>query len=150
VDAIQRTVVTGLSPELDVVPLEVFEKEQRRMTGGQGQPPHFSQEACAAVGRAVGAAYVLTIDLSRTGYLYTAHAQLVSTASAAISMDFRSGYYRPEIEAADRGERIARKAVSKIALLAAPQDAIGPSGTSTLTVSVTERISEAPARRPIW
>jgi hypothetical protein len=143
VDIIQRTLVTNMSSELDIVPLDVFEKEQRRTTGGRGQPARFAPEGYAAAGRAVGASFVLIIDLSRAGYLYTAHAQLVSTTSAAISMDFRSGYYRPAIEAADRGARIARKTVAKISLLAAAQHAIGASGTSTLTVSLTQKVSEA-------
>jgi hypothetical protein len=116
-DTIQRSLSTALGGQVDLVDVSAFEDVQRKTTGGRGQPDRFSKEGFAAAGKEVGAAYVLTVEIVRTGYLYTAHALLVNTASAAIQMDFRSGYYRPPSEAADRGERIARTTLAKITTL---------------------------------
>ena len=76
-----------------------------------------SIEGLAKAGRAAGAQYVLLVDVSVKKWLYTAHAQLINTATGEIQMDFRSGFYKPKKEAADRGRRIAKTTLNKIAKL---------------------------------
>lgn len=73
--------------------------------------------ALAEAGRAVRADYVLSVELIREGWLYTARATLVKAATAEVQMDFRSGFYKPETEATDRGIRIGRKAIEKLRFL---------------------------------
>lgn len=127
---LQQSLVKALAPALDLVQPEAFEAIQRKTTGGRGQPARLSPEGLAAAGRQAGAAYVFTVEIVKRGYLYTAHAELIETStSAALRMDFRSGYYRPASEAADRGERIAKKTVEKIALLLAPPPAVRTSSS---------------------
>ena len=128
---LQQSLVRALAPALELVQPEAFEAIQRKTTGGRGQPARLSPEGLAAAGRQAGAAYVFTVEIVKRGYLYTAHAELIETStSAALRMDFRSGYYRPASEAADRGERIAKKTVEKIALLLAPPPPVRTSSSS--------------------
>lgn len=128
---LQQSLVRALAPALELVQPEAFEAIQRKATGGRGQPARLSPEGLAAAGRQAGAAYVFTVEIVKRGYLYTAHAELIETStSAALRMDFRSGYYRPASEAADRGERIAKKTVEKIALLLAPPPPVRTSSSS--------------------
>gem|GEM_PF-297843 len=131
---LQQSLVRALAADVDLVEPGAFEAIQRKTTGGRGQPARLSPEGLALAGRQAHAAYVFTVEILKRGYLYTAHAQLVETStSAALRMDFRAGYYRPASEAADRGERIAKKTVEKIALLlAAPL----PARTSSSSLAV--------------
>ena len=64
--------------------------------------------------RRVGAEYVLSVVIRKTGWRYTAHA-IVVDRDGAVQMDFRAAYYRPSVEAADRGARIAKKTIWKLA-----------------------------------
>ncbi|MEL7372646.1 MAG: hypothetical protein AAFN74_27215, partial [Myxococcota bacterium] len=78
----------------------------------------WNRRGLAKAGREIGADYVLYIRVTRKGWLYTAQARLINTATNEIQMDFRSQYYDPRKEAADRGERIARRTVLKMQTLA--------------------------------
>ena len=90
---LQQSLVRALAPALELVQPEAFEAIQRKATGGRGQPARLSPEGLAAAGRQAGAAYVFTVEIVKRGYLYTAHAELIETStSAALRMDFRSGY----------------------------------------------------------
>jgi hypothetical protein len=80
------------------------------------------------VARAAGADYVLMVTITKTKWLYTANAILVNVASGQTQMDFKSGYYKPKEEAADRGERIARVTAERLGALIgeAPGIAVAP------------------------
>lgn len=73
----------------------------------------------AAAGRVAGAAYVLSVSIERIGWKYRATANLVNTQTAEVQMDFRSEYYKPQLEAGDRGVRIAKTTVGKLLVLRA-------------------------------
>jgi hypothetical protein len=73
----------------------------------------------ARAGKQAGADYVLTLSVTKKGWLYTANALLINTATGEQQMDFKSGYYKPKQEAADRGERIARVTVEKLTAILA-------------------------------
>lgn len=141
-DVIRRQLVTALRTEVTVIEPDAYEAVEKQATGGPEQPTKVSREGMAAVGRLVGAQYVLTVEITKTGFLYTAHARLVNTANAEFQMDFRSGYYRPQAEASDRADRIARTTVAKIKVLLAPPPAV--SGTVTSTVGGGEAVAVVP------
>lgn len=81
----------------------------------------------AKAGKASGAHYVLFTSISKRGWLYTGRAILVNCATGGVDMDFRSDYYKPDSEAADRGRRIGRKSREKLELL------VGTQGLPALT-----------------
>jgi hypothetical protein len=81
-------------------------------------------EAVARAGKEAGAHYVLTLEVTKKGWLYTAQAILINTENALVQMDFRAQYYKPETEAADRGQRIGKRAVEKMAELI--RDGVAP------------------------
>lgn len=72
-----------------------------------------------------------------------ANAQLINTETGEIQMDFKSGYYKPKEEAADRGERIARTTLEKLATLTS--GGIGAIATAPPPRGgVNERIDDPP------
>lgn len=99
-----------------------FAKSQRKLKlrGKAKNEP----EALARAAEPLEAQYVLTIDISQKGWAYTARAQLVSVKTAEVKMDFKSGYYKPKQEAGDRGERIARVTLERLAALVSDEPAV--------------------------
>ena len=61
--------------------------------------------------------YVLLTRVTKKGWLYTAHSILIHCATSEKHMDFRSGYYNVAKEAQDRGSRIGKKTLEKLATL---------------------------------
>src|SRR4051812_17359092 len=53
--------------------------------------PQEPTETC----RTTRATYVVLLDVTRRGWLYTARARLLECASGETKMDFRSDYYKP-------------------------------------------------------
>jgi hypothetical protein len=74
----------------------------------------YTLENLAAAARKLKAPLVLFVEVKRRGWLYTAHARLIDVESLETKMDFRAGYYQPQLDAADRGARIARTTVDKL------------------------------------
>lgn len=68
----------------------------------------------ALAGQAVGADYILRVEITRKRWLYTAHALLIDSQDGRIRMNFRSQYFKPTSEARDRGQRIAITTVKKL------------------------------------
>ncbi len=79
-----------------------------------------SPSSLAAAARSVGASRILDVQITKQGWLYTARAVLVNAASGEVEMDFRSQFYKPKSEAADRGRRIAKTTAEKLAELQGP------------------------------
>jgi hypothetical protein len=96
-----------------LLPDKSFLEQQRRL----GIRPPLTPESIAKIGRAAGANYVLWTRVNKKGWQYTAWAQLVNTTNAEVQMDFRSDYFKPAEEAADRGWRIAKKTIEKLRIL---------------------------------
>jgi len=71
----------------------------------------------AKAGKEAGADYVLVLTITKKGWQFTANAVLINASSGEQQMDFKSGYFKPKVEGADRGERIARVTLEKIAAL---------------------------------
>jgi|GEM_PF-2366958 len=92
-----------------------FKKAQKRLR--QRGAARFKNKKLAAAGKEVGADYVMKLIVTKKGWEFTARAQLISTATGEVDMDFRSAYYNPKTETKDRGGRIAKKALEKMALL---------------------------------
>ncbi|MFO0726308.1 MAG: hypothetical protein U1E65_21160 [Myxococcota bacterium] len=130
-DSLYKALLDALKAEVIVVDPNLYARGEAATTGRRGQPTRVSNEGVAAAGKYTGASYVLVVEILKSGFLYTAHATLVNTANAEVQMDFRSGYYRPQAEAADRGGRIAQKAAAKIRLLKNGP----PAGTGTATIA---------------
>ena len=100
-----------------LVSQKAFRKAQKKLRiRGKSR---FSQANLAKAGKKAGAQYVLQVTVSKKRWLYTAHAILVNTVTGEQQMDFKSGYYKPRAEAADRGKRIAKTTAGKIAKLIA-------------------------------
>ena len=78
----------------------------------------WSRRNLARVGREIGADYVLYVTINRKGWLYTARARFINTMTNEVQMDFRSQYYDPSTDTADRGERIAKRTLLKMQTLA--------------------------------
>jgi len=88
-----------------------------------------SPKGLAAGGRLIGAEYVLYVSITRIGWKYRAQAIVVNTADGEVQMDFRSEYYKPQLEAGDRGVRIARTTVGKLTALVGQAVAVRPPAT---------------------
>jgi hypothetical protein len=112
----------------------------------------YREKNLALAGRKAGADYVLLVRVSKKGWAYTAHAILINTANGRTDMDFRSGYFKPKVEGPDRGTRIGKTTLGKIAKLI--QDEQGPArllAQKTDDNPLNERIREtsvAPSRPP--
>lgn len=124
-------------------------KAQRKL-GFRGSSRN-SEKNLARAGQAAGADYVLLVDISKKGWVYTAHAVLINTETGALDMDFRSGFYKPEKEASDRGERISKTTLGKIAKLIGMGQL--PASMKTKTAPATdplaERLDDPPSRNDV-
>ncbi len=107
----------------------------------------WTEAALAAAGREAGAQYVLFTEVGKDGWKYTAHAVLINTSNAALDMDFRSSFFKPGSEAADRGVRIARTTAGKIAKLL-KDGAVPPVPGASAAVAVAKP-PPAPAANPL-
>jgi hypothetical protein len=151
--ALRDQMVEAIGP---LVPYEALQKAQKelRITGLL----RFEPENLARAGKKAGAQYVLSTRITKTGWLYTAQTILVNTESGEVQMDFRSGYYKPRTEAADRGLRTARTTIKKLAILLEEKAAPPPTSatmppaeepSAPATPPVTEGQAEAPpAEKP--
>lgn len=126
-----------------LVPYKAYRSAAREL-GLRGRAL-YRPENIAKVGRKAGAQYVVTTKITRKGWLYTAHTILVNTLTQEIQMDFRSGYYRPRREAADRGYRTARTTVKKLGILVEEGKVPAPVAS---TADVPEPPLEEPAPPP--
>lgn len=141
-EIMRRALLEALAAEVRVVDAAQYDAAEKTSTGGRGQPTRVSNEGMALVGRQVGAAYVLSVEILKTGYLYTAQARLVNTSNGEYQMDFKSGYYRPQVEAEDRAQRIARTTTAKIRTLLAAATTAATTATSSASAGAT---TDAPA-----
>lgn len=116
--ALRRTMTEAVGP---LVPSRALEKAQKNLK----QKNTFEAAALAAAGKEAGAQYVLAVEITKKKWLYTAQALLINTETGQVQMDFRSQFYKPGAEAGDRGTRIAKRAIEKLAELGAS------GGTST-------------------
>jgi hypothetical protein len=87
-----------------------------------------TDENLAKAGQAAGAQWVLDLEITKQKWLYTATARLINTETGQEQMNFRSQYYKPAQEGADRGLRIAKRTVEKLDTLTreGPLPVIGP------------------------
>lgn len=143
----------ALSRSFDAVPKPSrFARAQRKLPRRRRTTPAGLAEA----GRRSGVDYVLDVSITRKGWLYTARALLVRSSDGLIQMDFRSQYYKPTAEAADRGRRIANRVLQKLetlrqdGLLPAPASPPPPvaAAPSTPTPPEPAPTPTEPARRP--
>ncbi|MCA9556130.1 MAG: hypothetical protein KC933_39255, partial [Myxococcales bacterium] len=88
----------------------------------------YSDANLAKAGQAAGAQWVLDLEITKQKWLYTATARLINTETGQEQMNFRSQYYKPTKESADRGFRIAKRTVEKLDTLTreGPLPVIGP------------------------
>ena len=140
-----------------VVSARSFRDAQRRL--GLSGKKKWSRANIARAGREVGADYVLYTRISRKGWLYTAQARLVNTATDEVQMDFRSQYYDPNKDTGDRGIRIANRTLLKMQTLAEEGRLLATGGGATAQTSTppigfsatagqTGATSSDPARPP--
>ena len=144
---VTKAVRTILRPAIgELISNKKFKKAQKKLR--QSGSARFQNEKLAAAGKEVGADYVMKLVVTKKGWEFTARALLISTATGEVDMDFRSAYYNPKTETKDRGGRIAKKALEKIALLISqgkgpPQKAIARAPKP----SPFEKIRDEPVRR---
>ena len=114
-----KRVTKALRRELEGVGTQIPEETFTAKAGELGLrgAARWSLANIARTGKEVGAHYVLFTSISKKGWLYTARSILVNCGTGTVDMDFRSDYYKPNSEAADRGRRIGRKTREKIGLL---------------------------------
>ena len=123
--SLRRTMTEGVGP---LISSRKLRDAQRRLQL-QGKQ-RWSRANLARAGQQIGADYVLYTQITRRGWLYTARARLVNTLTQEVQMDFRSQYYDPAKEAADRGGRIGRRTLLKMQTLA-EEGRLLLSGTTT-------------------
>lgn len=95
----------------ELIPAKDFEAAKKRL---KIKPGETEPEVLAKAGREVGAQYIVHVEISKKGWLYTAKAILINVELGVAQMDFRSQYYKPAQEAGDRGQRVARRTLEKI------------------------------------
>lgn len=107
--ALRRTMAEGVGP---LIPSQKLADAQRKLKlkGKELTSP----AGLAAAARAIDAQYVLTIEVTKEKWTYTARALLVNAENAEIQMDFRSQYFKPNKEADDRGKRIGARTLLKL------------------------------------
>ena|GEM_PF-3094258 len=88
-----------------------------RWESGQKIRPNAGPEAIAKGCQTQDVDYTLVLNVTKKGWKFTGHAQLVECSSGKIVMDYRSDYFKPEIEAQDRGDRIAKTTLRKLSEL---------------------------------
>lgn len=130
--ALRRTMTEAVGP---LVPSRALEKAQKTLKQKRTSDP----AELAAAGKEAGAQYVLAVEITKKKWLYTAQALLINTQTGQVQMDFRSQFYKPGAEAGDRGTRIAKRAIEKLAELAAS------GGVSTGPIATQEPPPPAPA-----
>lgn len=110
--SLRRTMTEGVGP---LIRSRDFRKAQRKLRmRGRGR---FKPDNLAKAGREVGAQYVLDVEITKKKWLYTARALLINTETGEVQMDFRSQFYRPQADTPDRGQRIGRRTLQKLATL---------------------------------
>ena len=110
--ALRRYIKAGTGT---IISNKALQKAQSKL-GYKGARKHKTKNLAKA-GRRAGADYVLHVKVTKKGWEFTAHAVLISTVTGAIDMDFRSGYFKPKVEGKDRGKRIGKTTLGKIAKL---------------------------------
>ena len=140
-------IMRELKAKLAAAGLKLVEQAELNKAGKELKLKPSSEQDFAKLGKHVGAPYVLRLITSKKGWLFTANAQLINTETAEIQMDFKSGYYKPKEEAADRGERIARTTLEKLATLTS--GGIGAIATAPPPKGpVNDRIDDPPPPSP--
>lgn len=136
-------ILRELKAKLAAAGLKLVEQAELNKAAKELKLKPSTEQDFAKLGKQVGAPYVLRLITSKKGWLYTANAQLINSETAEIQMDFKSGYYKPKEEAADRGERIARTTLEKLATLTS--GGIGAIATAPPPKgSVNEHIDDPP------
>ncbi len=110
---LRRTLSDGLGP---LISSRALWRAQRSLRIPKKQ--RWTRRALGRAGQEVGADYVLYTTITRKGWLYTARARLVNTATLEVQMDFRSQFYDPAKDAENRGRRIGRRTLLKMQTLA--------------------------------
>ncbi|MEE2902909.1 MAG: hypothetical protein VYC39_11295, partial [Myxococcota bacterium] len=126
---------------------KIFKKAQKKLR--QRGSARLKNKNLAAAGKEAGADYVMKLIVTKKGWEFTARALLISTTTGEVDMDFRSAYYNPKTETKDRGGRIAKKALEKMALLISqgkgpPQKAMAKAPEA----SPFDRLRDDPAPAP--
>ena len=110
--ALRRYIKAGTGT---IISNKAFQKAQSKL--GQKGARRYKTKNLAKAGRRAGADYVLNVKVTKKGWEFTAHAVLINTVNGQIDMDFRSGYFKPKVEGKDRGKRIGKTTLGKIAKL---------------------------------
>ncbi|MBK8012207.1 MAG: hypothetical protein IPK13_12735 [Deltaproteobacteria bacterium] len=114
--ALTKSLRKTLGAHIDgLVPSKRLQAAQRRL-GVRGAGAQRTENLAKAA-RAIRAEYVLKVDVTREGWKYTARARLIRAEDGEVAMDFRSEFFRPRKEAADRGRRIGRRTLEQILAL---------------------------------
>lgn len=107
--SVRRTVSEAIGP---LIP-------SKNLTGAQKKLKHKGKklsdpQALAEAARRIDAQYVLSIEITKEKWVYTAHAMLINAENGKVQMDFRSQYFKPNKEADDRGKRIGARTIQKL------------------------------------
>jgi hypothetical protein len=114
--ALRRAMTEAVGP---LIPSRDFEKAQKKLKLKGAKA--FEPENLAKIAKSTNAEFVLAVTIIKKGWLFTARAVLVRVANGAVEMDFRAQYFKPPEEAIDRGKRIGRRTIEKLAQLAGDQ-----------------------------
>lgn len=109
---LRRTLVEAVGPLMPSRALAAMQKKLK-----QRGKARYEDASLTDAGKAIHAEYVLSVEVTKAGWRYTAHARLLDTASGEARMDFRSEFFKPRSDAKDRGRRIGQKAIEKLELL---------------------------------
>ena len=116
---LRRTLSAEVGP---LIPSRNLKRAQRKLK--QRGRKKYRPDRLAKAGRTIGAQYVLSVKITKKRWLYTARAVLINTKTGETDMDFRSQYFKPKKEAADRGKRIGKRTLLKLAELIGDQNQV--------------------------
>ncbi len=109
--SLRRTMTEAVGP---LIPSRDLERALNKLKIKRAK---YEPDNLAKAAKEIGADYILTVIITKKGWLYTARAILVKAENGEVQMDFRAQYFKPVQEAGDRGERIGRRTIDKLAEL---------------------------------
>ncbi|MFO0728383.1 MAG: hypothetical protein U1E65_31700 [Myxococcota bacterium] len=138
-------IMKELKSRLAAAGMVLIEQAELNKAGKEAKLKPANEADLTQLAKRLGAPFVLRLTVSKKGWLYTAAAVLVNTENGETQMDFKSGFYKPGEEGADRGERIAAKVLEKLGTLTAGgigAIAVAPPSKGDKGDSLNERLDE--------
>jgi hypothetical protein len=140
--AVRRALSEAIGPLISSKELKAAQKKLKH----KGKALH-AASSLAEAASTIDAQYVVSVELTKEKWLYTAHAQLINVETGEVQMDFRSQYFKPKSEAEDRGKRIGARVLQKLDQLL--RDGPAPFAKKRKEPEVASAPDAPPAKREV-